>query len=157
MKKLFLGLTASAVIFSGTAFAGQAQNNTGCGLGLMLIGENANNSLLGQVVQATLNGVLGNQTFGITSGTSNCATPAKIVMNEKLNVFVAANMDTIATDIAKGEGESLDTMAELMNISAEKRPELYAKLQSNFSGIYTSNAIEAPEVVLNIYRVASLN
>jgi hypothetical protein len=85
MKKAIagIGIFASFVI-AGAAFAGQAADNTGCGLGTVLWGDKADNSVISQSFQATTNGTFGNQTFGITSGTLGCNQPANIAANERL-------------------------------------------------------------------------
>ncbi len=154
MKKLLIGALVAGMMTSGVAYAAsQAQGNTGCGLGAVLIGDKGNDSLLGQLAMTLLNATSGNQTFGITSGTSECKAPSKIVQNERLNEFVVANIDNLSKDIAMGNGESLDTMAELMGISIDKRAEVYGKLQANFSGIFTSSSVEASEVVDNIVTI----
>ena len=154
MKKVLVSAVIFGMMSTGVAFAaGSSQNNTGCGLGSMLLGEAANDSLLLQVFAATTNGTFANQTFGITSGTSDCKMPSKIVKNERLNEFVVSNFDSLAKDIAMGRGESLDTMAELMGISADKREAVYAQLQTNFSSIFTSERVEAADVVDNIVSV----
>lgn len=154
MKKVLVSAVIFGMMSTGVAFAaGSSQNNTGCGLGSMLLGEAANDSLLLQVFAATTNGTFANQTFGITSGTSDCKMPSKIVKNERLNEFVVSNIDSLAKDIAMGRGESLDTMAELMGISTDKREAVYAQLQTNFSSIFTSERVEAADVVDNIVSV----
>ncbi len=157
MKKvLALVLVAAVVMFAGIAFAASAQNNTGCGLGAVVFKNGqADDSTLLQLVMTTLNGLCGNQTFGITTGTLECKKPSKIASNEKLNEFVVANMDNLAKDIAKGSGETLDTLAELMNISAPERAKFYAKLQSNFDKIFTSEKVELSDVVDNIAAVSA--
>ncbi|HWT80822.1 MAG TPA: DUF3015 family protein, partial [Candidatus Methylomirabilis sp.] len=76
-------------------------------------------------------------------------------MNGQVNKFVADNMDSLATDIARGEGEYLDTMANLMEMSQAQRPRFYAQLQQNFSKIYSSPAVTPAEVVAGISDVAS--
>lgn len=153
MKKIIAGALVTVMMSAGAAFAAN-QNNTGCGLGTMVFeGSNFSNTTVGQILIVTTNGTSGNQTFGITSGTSNCEQPTNIVKNERLQEFVVANMDSIAKDIATAEGESLDTLSELMEISHEQRPLLYAKLQSNFSSIYTSNDVTAADVIDNIYMI----
>lgn len=152
---LAVTFVAVTLMFPGSSSAAsQAQENTGCGLGALFIGDKANDSLLGQLAMTILNGISANQTFGITSGTSNCKAPSRIVMNEKLNKFVADNMDSLAQDMATGRGESLDTLAELMNVPAEKKPEFFASLQSNFTNIYTSEKVVSADVIDNI---ASIN
>lgn len=154
MKKVLLGLAFSVVV-AGSAFAGQAQSNVGCGLGSLLWENKADNSILFQVLQATTNGTSGSQTFGVTSGTSNCQKPSKIVQNEKLINFVQANMDTLAQDIAAGKGESLDTFAEMLGVVPGRNAAFNAKLQSNFSKIFTSEKVVLSEVIDNAVTVAN--
>jgi len=153
MKKIVFGILASSLMFSGVALAAN-QTNTGCGLGTLVFADAPfGDSTLGQSFIATTNGTSGNQTFGITSGTSNCDQPSGFVKNERLNEFVVANMDSIAKDIAAGEGEALDTLAELLEIAPGAKAATYAKLQSSFSRIYTSSDVTAANVVDNIYSV----
>jgi hypothetical protein len=115
----------------------------------------SNNGLLSQVGAFTTNATFGTQTFGITSGTSNCERYQTWTMTEKVNVFVAENMDSVAKDIAKGEGEYLDTMAGLMGMAPAERPAFYAALQQNFSRIYSSPAVTPAEVLAGISSVTS--
>src|SRR3989304_2345743 len=115
MKRI-LGIFAFTLIFAPTSFAaemGVARTNTGCGLGTVLFEGSANDSSLLQAFQATTNGTLGNQTFGVSSGTSECTQPKKFVQNERLNQFVYANPDTLAKDIDQGRGESVHRLAEI--------------------------------------------
>ncbi|HVN96907.1 MAG TPA: DUF3015 domain-containing protein [Syntrophorhabdaceae bacterium] len=153
MKKvLFLSFVAFIIVgFSTAALADQ--KNYGCGLGSMAF--EGNDGLISQISAATTNGTFGNQTFGITSGTSNCAQYSTWTSNEKANVFVADNMDSLARDIAKGEGEHLDTLASLLNIAEKDRTSFNAKLQKNFSRIYTSQSVTSTEVIRNIETVIS--
>ncbi|MCX7793406.1 MAG: DUF3015 domain-containing protein [Thermodesulfovibrionales bacterium] len=155
MKKLVLLLMISLFITSTAFAAGQARRNTGCGLGTMLFKDSADDKWLLQAFQATTNGTFGNQTFGITTGTSECERATKIAGNEKLNQFVADNMDNLAKDIATGQGETLDTLAELMEVPPQYRSEFYSKLQANFSRIFTSSDIQAAEVLDNIISISS--
>ncbi len=154
MKKILLGLALSLAV-TGSACAGQASSNTGCGLGSLLWENKADNSIVFQVLQATTNGTFGSQTFGITSGTSNCQKPSKIVQNEKLIHFVQANMDNLAQDIAMGKGESLDTFAEMLGVAPGQNAAFNAKLQANFGKIFTSEHIVLAEVIDNAVTVAN--
>lgn len=142
MKKiaiLSLSLAAAA------AFAGP---NTGCGLGNEVIKNQ--DSVVMQVLAVTTNGTSGNQTFGISSGTLGCAKPAKFVSLET-HQFVAQNMETLAQDIAKGEGEALLTLAKMMN--AADQAAFAATLQANFDKVYTNGNIDAAGVLDNIATV----
>jgi len=125
-----------------------AQKNTGCGLGTMIM--KGNEGLLFQVLAVTTNGTFGNQTFGITSGTLECDKPARFASNERINSYVADNMDNLANDIAKGHGEYLNTLAVLMEVPEGSRVDFYSKLQNNFSQIYPSTSVKSLDVVNNI-------
>lgn len=154
MKKVLLGLALSVVV-TGSAFAGQASSNTGCGLGSVLWENKADGSILFQSLQATTNGTSANQTFGITSGTLNCQKPARFAQNEKLINFVQANMDGLAQDIAMGKGERLDTFAEMLGVAPDQSAAFNSKLQANFGKIFTSEHIVLAEVIDNAVTVAN--
>ncbi|MBI9075283.1 MAG: DUF3015 domain-containing protein [Desulfatibacillum sp.] len=151
MKKGLLTAAGLCIFLAVTPMAVAGQDNYGCGLGSMVI-EN-NESLVSQTFAATLNGCFANQLFGMSSGTSNCDRPDSIVYNEKINTFVADNMDNLAADIAKGQGEYLDTLATLMEVPSEQRPVLYSALQNNFSAIYPSSQVNHTDVLRNIEAV----
>jgi hypothetical protein len=146
MKKLIVSIAAVAAL-SSAAFAG-VNSQTGCGLGSMIIKDDSSAVLL--ALQATTNGTSGNQTFGITSGTSGCKK-TKFVMNERAEEFVASNMDQLAKEIAQGHGESVDTLAELL--SADDKEAFASALQSNYNSIYTSQNVEMADVLDNISAI----
>lgn len=151
MKKLLVVSIMVMVLMFGATLASANQNNTGCGLGTLLFPQA--DSVLMEVLVTCTNGTSGNQTFGITTGTLNCKKPASIVLNEKLDEFVAYNLDTLAQEIAAGEGESLATLAELMEVPTAKRAEFYATLQGNFTSIFTSGDVQSADVIDNIVKV----
>ena len=142
MKKI-IGLIAAV----GLTASVYANENTGCGLGSLII-KNQNTVVL-QVLAATTNGT-GSQTFGITSGTSNCDKPSNFVSNDKLNKFVSENMDELAMDISAGQGETLTTVAKLINVEDTKA--FSSKLQSNFTNIYTSENVTSANVIDSIAK-----
>ena len=146
MKKLIVSIAAVAAL-SSAAFAG-VNSQTGCGLGSMIIKDDSSAIML--ALQATTNGTSGNQTFGITSGTSGCKK-TKIVMNERAEEFVASNMDQLAKEIAMGHGESVDTLAELLVV--EDKEAFASALQSNYNSIYTSQNVEMADVLDNISAI----
>jgi hypothetical protein len=154
MKRI-LGLTLAtvcAVAFAGSALAVD-RSNVGCGIGSMLFKDQ--DGVLSHAFAATTNGTFGNQTFGVTSGTLECARPASFTSNEKLNTFVSDNMDNLAMDISRGSGEYLTTLAVLMDTPMEARADLYRKLQANFSAIYSSEAVTSSDVLNNIERIVT--
>lgn len=157
MKRLILAVVAviSSFMIAGLGFAapGDTPNNygaAGCGLGSIVFGSEQGPV---QIFAATTNGTFGSQTFGITTGTSNCSKQPKFASNDRLNEFVLTNMDNLAKDIAIGHGESLDTFAELMAISVEQRAVVNVKLQANFSNIFTSEKVESADVIDNMIAI----
>jgi len=143
MNKLLFIASATALIAT-ASFA--KSPNVGCGLGNQVITNQ--DSVLMQIFAVTTNGTSGNQTFGITSGTSGCAKPAKFVSNNRANEFVAGNMDALALDISNGQGEALSTLATLLHVS---NPDHFASvLQANFEKIYTSSKVSSADVIDNI-------
>ena len=153
MKKLVVIINAvfmMIVVISGVGWADQ--KNTGCGLGSLA--WEGQNGLMSQTLAATTNGTFGNQTFGISSGTSNCEQFKTWTYNEKVDTFVADNMDNLARDIARGQGEYVNTLALLMDIPKAKKDTFRSELQAHFSDIYTSDQVTYSEVVQNIVVVA---
>ena len=147
MKKILVS-AAVALVMSTGAYA-TVNDQTGCGLGSQIIKDDSTAVMLS--LQATTNTTSGNQTFGITSGTSGCKK-AKFVMNERAEEFVASNMDQLAKEIAMGQGESVDTLAELLQV--EDKDAFASALQANYNSIYTSDKANMAEVLDNISVVA---
>ncbi len=143
MKKILV--SAVAVLALSTSVMAGVNSQTGCGLGSMIIKDDSTAVML--ALQATTNSTFGNQTFGITSGTLGCEK-TQFVMNEQAQEFVASNMDQLAKEIAVGHGESIDTLAELLNV--EDKAFFSASLQKNYNSIYTSKNAKMSDVLDNI-------
>lgn len=126
LKKL--ALVAVMTLGTSTTFAA-GYGDAGCGLGSMVFG---NSKGFVQVFAATTNGTSGSQTFGITSGTSNCKGGGKTV-----TAFIDANKPALKNDIAKGHGETLTSLVELYN--CESSEAFSASLKTNYSDIFSSN------------------
>lgn len=149
MKRFVLTLVlVSLIAMPATLSFAANKQNTGCGLGYLIM--QGNDGLLFQVLAVTTNGTFGNQTFGISSGTLECEKPNRFASREQLNKYVAENMDNLANDIAKGQGEYLNTLAVLMEVPEGSRVEFYVNLQSNFSRIYPSTEVTSVDVLTNI-------
>jgi len=62
-------------------------------------------------------------------------------------------MDDLANDIAKGDGEYVDTLARIMKV--DDRAAFKDKLHKNFNSIYPSKDVTAEEVSANIKKLYS--
>lgn len=136
------------------AYATTIRENCGCGIGTMALGDNEA-TVISQVAATFLNGVCGNQTFGITSGTLDCAPAPSFAGNKQIQDFVQGNMDQLAMDIAIGEGETLNALADLMDVPAKDRADLYVKMQQNFDVIFSSHDLTSEVVVENLGKVVN--
>ncbi|QSZ41637.1 DUF3015 domain-containing protein [Sulfurimonas aquatica] len=146
MKKIIVSI-AAVVALSSVAFAG-VNNQTGCGLGAIIIKDDSTAIML--ALQGTTN-AMASQSIAITLGTMGCKK-TKFVMNERASEFVASNMDILAKEISVGHGESLDTLAELLEV--EDKAMFSASLQTNYNKIYSSKSVKMADVLDNISTTA---
>ncbi len=133
MKKLLMlgALVLSLVSFSGSAFAA-GYGDGGCGLGAIIFGSEQGGV---QVLASTTNGSLSNQTFGITTGTSNCNPAGLVKLEKEREEFVEKNYHTFVKEMAMGEGENLNTLASMYGCSQESYGDFGTVAQENFSTI----------------------
>ena len=154
MKLLLISLIAFA---STSAFAeksgraslsnGNGYGMAGCGLGSMAFKENDKT----QILAATTNGLFGTQTFGITFGTSNCGDNGKLVSKEQVQQYIAVNQNALKNDIARGNGESLNGLAEIMGANNN---ELFAsQMKANYSKIFVKTDLTAQQITDNLYSL----
>ncbi len=141
MKKVLI----ASVMFFALAGTQVFADNIGPGLGRLLLKGSKGKVM--EFVGTTLNGICGNGTFAITSGTLGYQEGAVIGTN-LVDEYVAQNMDSLANDIAKGNGEYLDTLTHLMKV--ENKDAFKDNLHKNFGKIYTSKDVTSKEVVANI-------
>ena len=144
MKKFVAVLLAFMLIGSVFAFA----DNIGPGLGRIALQGKTGKGW--EILGLTLNGLGGNGVFAITFGTSGYQNGAKIGKAET-NTFIAENMDALAADIAKGEGEYLDTLAAMLEVADPVAFKVSA--QAHFDDIFASPDVSAEEVSEKIYAL----
>lgn len=128
-----------------TPLAVQA-NSAGCGVGSQLF--DGQSGLAPNVLAATTNGLSGNNTFGMSSGTLGCDQNDTITA--AADTFLDANMERVARDMATGEGEALDTLATLMGVEAADKAAFYTVSQSNFKTIYSRDDVSSSEVMASL-------
>ena len=142
MKKvIMLGLVGVFVAMQGgfALAAGNPDTGPGCGLGKIAWQNYPHQKVIGiQTMEATTNGLMGNQTFGISSGTSGCTNDGKFWAQEKVNVFAALNFENLAQDMAQGQGEHLASLATLMGIPADQQPAFFAMTQEKYASLVTA-------------------
>lgn len=127
---LTAALVSTALLVGGSVFAaegkkkamvdemsGQGYGMAGCGLGSILFGAKPGKI---QILSGTTNGIYGNQTFGISSGTSNCDIPE---MGQQAAAFIEVNKEVVRKEAARGEGETMTALSVILNCSETKLTE----------------------------------
>lgn len=141
MKRILTLVSLGLFLVSSQAFA---VGDAGCGLGSLVWKDNAK---LVQLFAVTTNGTFASQTFGITSGTSNCSAHG-LVMNDQDRVnFVEANYPKLQVDMARGQGETLSTLAEVLGCNGSAVGKLGRMTQEQFPSLFPTEGASAAQLL----------
>ena len=138
MKK---SLIAALVLAAPLAAMAQANNIGTCGWGSKVF--EGQKGVLPQILAATTNGTSGNQTFGISFGTSGCTQDGVVSSTWKTAMYIDGNRFALARDAAAGQGESLDALVAVMAVKDADRAYFKATLKSNFSSVFATEQVAA--------------
>jgi hypothetical protein len=141
MKKAAASALAAAMAVMSVASVAMADGygSAGCGLGSIVFGDKPG---MIQVLAATTNSTFYTQTFGITSGTSNCADAEPSV--ESAKAFVETNREALAKDAARGKGETISSLTMLAGCADAAA--VGATLQSSFSTIFPEASVSDQQI-----------
>ncbi len=117
----------------------------GCGLGSLAIGPQPGFS---QVFASTTNGFSGSQTFGISSGTSNCVPSNREEAAIYQKQFMSFNLYSLTKEIAQGDGEFLRAFVGLLGCEHSRFNTVSHHLQKNHSMYF--KAAGAENILQNI-------
>tara|TARA_R110001583_G_scaffold112950_2_gene263268 strand:- start:7342 stop:7821 length:480 start_codon:yes stop_codon:yes gene_type:complete len=151
MKKLIAVAAISFLPFTNV----MADQDIGCGLGSMVFAGQEGKVV--KVLGATTNGTSGNQTFGITFGTLGCDGTGTVTSSAKLALFIDGNMDNLARDMSKGEGETLSTLATVWGVAEQDQAAFNEVAQANFSEVFTSENVTSQAVLENLNNLMAAN
>lgn len=154
-KFLVLALVCAFASVSSHAMAGKLHDNVGCGVGTLLFESagQSNGGWLLQMLASWTNGSLSN-TFSITTGTVGCKGHINSVVGlEKAYEFVTANMDNLAKDAAVGSGETINSLAALLEVSDVAA--FGENIQEHFAEIFPSADVQSAEVLVKIVEINS--
>jgi hypothetical protein len=85
-----------------------------------------------------------------TSEISGCTEEDNIfkrASNEKLRYYASQNLDHLASDFARGQGEHLDAFAHLIQLRVADRDEFRALAQNNFELLFPHDYVTAGEML----------
>lgn len=143
MRKLLAAIAVAAVFPAGALAAGE--NNIGaCGWGSKLF--EGQSGVAPQVLAVTTNGTSGNQTFGITSGTSGCTQDGTVNSNWKTALFIDGNRERLARDMSVGGGEALDSLAHLLGVQPADRAAFDRLARESMPRVFSEDA-GTPQII----------
>ena len=102
---------------------------------------------------ATTNGSFGLQTFGIMLGTIGCHQGGTVTADARVQAFAAANIDALARDMARGEGETLDALAHLLGVPRADRSAFGVLVQQRFAELFPSDDVASSALLDSLERV----
>lgn len=121
-------------------YSAEKYGAAGCGLGSIVIGPKKG---MIQIFAATTNGTSGSQTFGITTGTSNCHTPKESAALKEQQHFVATNISALEKDIARGDGETLRAFSATLGCQDQAFADVARTLNSSYAKIFAAPGANA--------------
>ena len=130
IKNMFFILTVAAFCFLGSQ--AHAIGSAGCGLGSVVF---KGNEWWKQLLAVTTNNSTGSQTFGITTGTSNCA-PGLFGEVQKQEDFMVANLTTLQREAAQGSGETLNSLASVLGCENSSFENFGVYTQEKYNDIF---------------------
>ena len=149
-KTLLLGAVFAAAICVSSP-AGAVDSTGGCGLGSMA--WKGQSGIIPQVLAMSTNGTFMN-TIGVTLGTSGCDPNGRVTggTGRMVLAVIENNMEQFAMDASAGRGETIATIAGILNVDSEK---LGAAAQQNFAYLFTDENVEAVDLALKMMELAN--
>ena len=141
-------LAVAALLVAGSS-AAMADKDVGCGVGSQVWAGQS--GTIPKILAATTNGIFTNQLLGITFGTLGCSQGGTVTAQAV--TFTNENSESLARDMAVGQGESLNVLAELMSIKAEDKARFFAVSKQNFSEIYSTENQNSLQVLSSLQAV----
>ena len=152
MKKLFVCLISMVAAFPVSVSAAAGNHPMGgCGLGYILFGKSHPTGTV-QITAFTTNQSLGNQVFGITSGTSGCTPEGAVAINKQTERFVEVNYESLRSDIAKGQGEYVKALIDLLGVKDTKKSATLLLLKTDYADLFPTQETRFDEFLKNLQQ-----
>ncbi len=131
------------------AFAGTADTGPGCGLGKEVWKDSKDTDSVGHhlLISTTNNPMIPLQAGGITTGSWGCQNNRKVWTEHKAGVFAGVNFENLSEDMARGGGEHLASLADLLGVPAEQRPAFFALAQERYASLTAAGHTSAAAMI----------
>ena len=141
MKRMVILATSLvfATTLSSTAFAGET--GAGCGIGKVVMeGKSGKDAVTSAAaINFVLNMVFPHQLFGMSTGTLGCDNTQQVSNEHEKETFFAKNEDNLTIEMARGEGEHLQSFASIIGIESNDKDVFFSHLQDNYENIVSSD------------------
>jgi len=135
-----LTILCASMLLACSSWVHAQDTGGGCGLGAeVLEGKSGKGS---NIAASLLNNlVVPNTTFMTTGGGMMGCDPTQTVQKEEATeIFVASNMDQLSSEVAKGGGEYLNVLAQLLGIEAGDMASFQSVAQSNYDQLFVTGS-----------------
>jgi hypothetical protein len=130
------------------AIPAHADNDVGCGIGTKFM---AGKSGLVSHVLASCTNAYTLQSVSLTFNLFGCDGSGKVTADAELRKFAAANIDQLARDVARGEGETLAAFAHLLGVPAEQEASFGGFTQAHFVDLFPTESVDSNQMVDAFY------
>jgi hypothetical protein len=146
MKKLLVLLTITACMTSSLVFAAEGDTTSD---------ESSSSSTDGYVSLAFLTST-STSVSSTVGGMLYLTVKLAMASNSDIDVqeFVEDNKSLVAVEASQGEGETLDSLAELLNVDTADRAHFNELVQLNYNTIYPDGTVSAKTVALHLQTIA---
>jgi hypothetical protein len=144
------GLALGALVGAGLAVPALADNDVGCGVGTKLMEGRQG---LAYHVLASCTNAYTLQSVSLTFNLFGCNSNTKVTVDAELRRFAATNLDQLARDVARGEGESLAAFAHLLGVPAAQQGAFGAFTQAHFVDLFPNDGVTSNEMIDAFYRL----
>ena len=153
MKSVVTSMLVAIMIAIGGPVMAAGYGAAGCGPGSMIFKQNTKSEQLmswGTNFAISMLLIPSIQPSAISTGVSNCGGSKAAVLAQEDENFVARNFDSLAKEMAVGQGESLDTLAGLLGCPAGQRSSFAAFTQKNYASLFRSEETVPQEMLATL-------
>jgi hypothetical protein len=141
-------LALGALLGAGLAGPAVADNDVGCGVGTRLM---EGRSGLAYHVLASCTNAYTLQSVSLTFNLFGCDSNSKVTADAELRRFAAANIDQLARDAARGEGETISAFAHLLGVPAAQQGAFGVFAQAHFVELFPSDGVTSNQMIDALY------
>ncbi|MCP5058697.1 MAG: DUF3015 domain-containing protein [bacterium] len=127
-----------------------ADNDVGCGLGTQFM--EGKEGLVPHLMASCTNGMT-LQSVSLTLNMFGCDATGTVTADAELRKFAASNIDQLARDVARGDGEALAAFAHLLQVPSAQQAAFGAFTQGHFVELFPNASVDSNEMIDAFYRL----